>query len=131
MVVQKNFVWSKHTSKVMINPSQNTRFFLLPNKHKRKDKIPFDDILYLEGNINYTLIHLYNGKVKISPRTLLYHIQHSLNDSFIRIHRAFCVNKKHLKDTQEVDIKHVTHLFLKDETQLPVSRRKRNALSEL
>lgn len=115
----------------MITQINNSRFFLLPNKHKRKDKIPFDDILYLQGNINYTLIHLYNGKVKISPRTLLYHIQHSLNDSFIRIHRAYCVNKRHVKDTQEVDIKHITHLFLKDETQLPVSRRKRNNLNEL
>ncbi len=115
----------------MITQTQSSRFFLLPNKHKRKDKIPFDDILYLQGNINYTLIHLYNGKIKLSPRTLLYHIQHSLNDSFIRIHRAYIVNKRYLKDTQELDIKHITHLFLKDETQLPVSRRKRNALNEL
>ncbi|MCU0471326.1 MAG: LytTR family transcriptional regulator DNA-binding domain-containing protein [Arcicella sp.] len=115
----------------MINPAQNTRFFLLPNKHKRKDKIPFDDILYLQGNINYTLIHLHNGKIKLSPRTLLYHIQHSLNDSFIRIHRAYIVNKKHIKDTEISDIKHVRHLFLKDGTQLSVSRRKRNNLNEL
>jgi DNA-binding LytR/AlgR family response regulator len=115
----------------MITQTQPSRFFLLPNKHKRKDKIPFDDILYLEGNINYTLIHLYNGKIRLSPRTLLYHIQHSLNDSFVRIHRAYIVNKRYVKDTQELDIKHITHLFLKNETQLPVSRRKRNVLYEL
>jgi DNA-binding LytR/AlgR family response regulator len=115
----------------MITQTQPSRFFLLPNKHKRKDKIPFDDIIYLEGNINYTLIHLYNGKIRLSPRTLLYHIQHSLNDSFIRIHRAYIVNKKHIKDSEISDIKHVTSLFLKDGTQLSVSRRKRNNLSEL
>ena len=125
------FVLSNLPHKAMITQLNNSRFFLLPNKHKRKDKILFDDILYLQGNVNYTLIHLYNGKVKISPRTLLYHIQHSLNDSFVRIHRAYCVNKRHVKDTQELDIKHITHLFLKDETQLPVSRRKRNSIYEL
>ena len=106
-------------------------YFPLANRNGGMKKIQFSDILYLEGSVNYTLIHLYNGKVKISPRTLLYHIQHSLNDSFVRIHRAFCVNKRYVKDTQELDIKHITHLFLKDETQLPVSRRKRNALYEL
>lgn len=115
----------------MITQTQPSRFFLLPNKHKRKDKIPFDDILYLQGNINYTLIHLYNGKIRLSPRTLLYHIQHSLNDSFIRIHRAYIVNKKHIKDSEISDIKHTTSLFLKDGTQLAVSRRKRNNLNEL
>jgi DNA-binding LytR/AlgR family response regulator len=120
-----------NSKKAMITQLPTSHFFLLPDKHKRKEKIPFDDILYLQGNANYTLIHLNNGKIKLSPRTLLYHIQHSLNDSFIRIHRAFCVNRIHVKDTQEGDIKHVTHLFLKDETQLPVSRRKRNALYEL
>lgn len=110
---------------------QLSRFFQLPNKHKRIDKIPFDDILYLEGNINYTLIHLQNGKVRLSPRTLLYHIQHSLNDSFVRVHRAFCVNKIHVKDLQPIDIKCVTHIFLKNGTQLSVSRRKRKSLCEL
>lgn len=115
----------------MITQTQPSRFFLLPNKHKRKDKIPFDDILYLQGNVNYTLIHLYNGKIKISPRTLLYHIQHSLNDSFVRIHRAYIVNKKHIKDSEIYDMKHATSLFLKDGTQLAVSRRKRNSLNEI
>ena len=118
-------------NKAMITQTQSSKFFLLPNKHKRKDKIPFDDIIYLQGNINYTLIHLYNGKIKLSPRTLLYHIQHSLNDSFIRIHRAYIVNKKYIKDNEISDIKHTTSLFLKDETQLPVSRRKRNVLHQL
>jgi DNA-binding LytR/AlgR family response regulator len=120
----------------MLKPSKPmttlpSRFFLLPNRQRRNDKIPFDDILYLEGNVNYTLIHLQNGKVKLSPRTLLYHIQHSLNDSFVRVHRAFCVNKKHVQETQMIDIKCVTHIFLKNGKQLSVSRRKRKALYEL
>jgi two-component system LytT family response regulator len=129
--LSSKLVAQSSTLKAMMTQLNNSKFFLLPNKHKRKDKIPFDDILYLQGNVNYTLIHLYNGKIKLSPRTLLYHIQHSLNDSFIRIHRGYIVNKKYIKDSEIFDTKSITSIFLKDGTQLAVSRRKRNNLNEL
>jgi DNA-binding LytR/AlgR family response regulator len=102
--------------------------FLLPNKHRKFEKIPYSEILYLEGNINYTLIHLQSGKVKISPRTLLFHINNSLNESFIRIHRAFCVNKNYIQDYNEKE--NANFLLLKSGTQLAVSRRKRSVLLE-
>lgn len=101
---------------------------LLPNKHRKFERIPYSEILYLEGNINYTLIHLQGGKVKISPRTLLFHINNSLNESFIRIHRAFCVNKDYIQDYNEKENANV--LLLKSGIQLAVSRRKRNVLLE-
>lgn len=101
---------------------------LLPNKHRKFEKIPYSEILYLEGNINYTLIHLQSGKVKISPRTLLFHVNNSLNESFIRIHRAFCVNKDYIQDYNEKENANV--LLLKSGIQLAVSRRKRSALLE-
>jgi DNA-binding LytR/AlgR family response regulator len=101
---------------------------LLPNKHRKFEKIPYSEILYLEGNINYTLIHLQSGKVKISPRTLLFHVNNSLNESFIRIHRAFCVNKDYIQDYNEKENANV--LLLKSGIQLAVSRRKRSVLLE-
>lgn len=105
---------------------QNSSYFLLPNKHRKVEKIPYSEILYLEGNINYTLIHLKGGQVKLSPRTLLFHVNNSLNESFIRIHRAFCVNKEHIEYYDEKENAHF--LLLKSGTQLAVSRRKRHAL---
>lgn len=110
------------TSKIM----EKNSYFLLPNKHRRFEKIPYSEIVYLEGNINYTLIHLQSGRVKISPRTLLFHINNSLNESFIRIHRAFCVNKEHIANYDEKVNANI--LFLKTGIQLAVSRRKRHAL---
>ena len=107
---------------------ENESYFLLPNKHRRFEKIPYSDILYLEGNINYTLIHLRNGKVKLSPRTLLFHVNNSLNESFIRIHRAFCVNKQYIENYDEKQNANV--IFLKSGVQLAVSRRKRHLLLE-
>jgi DNA-binding LytR/AlgR family response regulator len=100
--------------------------FYLPNKRRKFEKIDYSDILYLEGSINYTLIHLKNGQVKVSPRTLLYHIQRSLDESFIRVHRAFCINKTYL-ETYDAELT-PDHLHLKGGIRLAVSRRKKKVL---
>ena len=76
--------------------------------------------------INYTLIHLKGGQVKLSPRTLLFHVNNSLNESFVRIHRAFCVNKEYIEDYDEKV--NASVLLLKSGVQLAVSRRKRYVL---
>jgi DNA-binding LytR/AlgR family response regulator len=101
-------------------------FFFLPNKKRKYELIYFKDILYLEGSINYTLFHLKDGRVKVSPRTLLYHIQRSLDESFIRVHRAFCINKTYL-DKYDAELT-PNYLHLKGGIRLAVSRRKRKAL---
>jgi DNA-binding LytR/AlgR family response regulator len=103
-------------------------FFPLPNKNKRIEKIYYSDIMYLEGRINYTLIHLQDGRVKISPRTMLYHINNSLDDSFVRIHRAFCINKIYLKDYMPQI--NPNFLWLVGDVKLSVSRRKQKYVLE-
>jgi DNA-binding LytR/AlgR family response regulator len=105
---------------------QPSTIFYLPNKRKKLEKINYSDIMYLEGSINYTLIHLKDGNVKVSPRTLLYHIQRSLDESFIRVHRAFCINKTYL-ETYDAELT-PNYLHLKGGIRLSVSRRKRKAL---
>ena len=101
--------------------------FRLATLRRKFLKIPYRDILYLEGRINYTLIHLSNGNIKLSPRTLLYHVQNSLDDSFIRIHRAFCVNKLHIESTV-MEEKFKAHVQLDNGKQLAISRRRRKNL---
>lgn len=96
--------------------------FPLPQRNKKTEQIQFSDILYLEGNINYTLIHLQNGKVKVSPRTLLFHINNSLDDNFIRIHRAFCVNRSYIQDYDEES------LALTGGVRLAIARRRKKGL---
>lgn len=100
---------------------------LLPNRNRKTEKIQYSDILYLEGNINYTIIHLQNGKIKISPRTLLFHINNSLDDSFIRIHRAFCVNRSYIQTYDQKESPE--SLLLKGGIRLAVSRRKKKILT--
>ncbi len=108
---------------------ETSTVFYLPNKRKKLEKIEYADILYLEGSINYTLIHLKNGNVKVSPRTLLYHIQRSLDETFIRVHRAFCINKTYL-ETYDAEVS-PNYLHLQGGIRLAVSRRKRKALEGL
>ena len=104
-------------------------FFPLPNKNKKIERINYSDIVYLEGNINYTIIHLQNGVARLSPRTLLFHINNSLNESFIRIHRAFCVNKSFIQSYDSKE--NPKFLLLEGGKQLAVSRRKMKVLQEI
>ena len=104
-------------------------YFSLPHRTGKTQKIQFSEIVYLEGSINYTLIHLTNGSIKISPRTLLFHINNSLNESFIRIHRSFCVNK-HFIQSYEPDV-NPDYLLLEGGFKLTFSRRKKKNLAQI
>ncbi len=108
---------------------QTNTYFQLPQRNRKIERIAYSEIVYLEGDINYTLIHLQNGKVKVSPRTLLFHINNSLDESFVRIHRAFCVNKLYI---QVYDEKQTPEsIMLEGGIELTVSRRKKKALQNL
>ena len=115
------------TFKIMLLQTQEPCFRLATIRRKFL-KIPYQDILYLEGKSNYTIIHLSNGNFKLSPRTLLYHVQNSVDDSFIRIHRAFCVNKLHIESTV-LEERTKTHVQLDNGKKLAISRRRRKNLS--
>lgn len=103
-------------------------YFILPNRHRKSEKIAYSDIIYLEAATNYTLIHLQSGKVKISPKTLLFHVNNSLNESFVRIHRAFCVNRDYIQNYSKNE--NASMLLLRGGIELTVSRRKIKALLE-
>jgi DNA-binding LytR/AlgR family response regulator len=105
---------------------QETPYFMLPNRHRKSEKIPYSEILYLEASVNYTLIHLQGGKVKVSPKTLLFHVNNSLNESFIRIHRTFCVNRNYIQNYDEKNEANILQLM--GGIELAVSRRKKRFL---
>jgi DNA-binding LytR/AlgR family response regulator len=107
---------------------QETQYFMLPNKNRKSEKIPYSDIIYLEASVNYTLIHLQNGVVKVSPKTLLFHVNNSLNESFVRIHRTFCVNKNYIQNYDEKNEANI--LQLSSGIKLAVSRRKKRFLQK-
>jgi DNA-binding LytR/AlgR family response regulator len=107
----------------------NTNCLILPNKSRKAEKIPLEEILYLEANLNYTIIHLKDGKVKLSAHTLLHHVNNYLDESFIRIHRAFCVNKNHIESFDKPQLP--KYLLLNGGTKLTISRRQRKKIIRL
>ncbi len=75
----------------------NYNYLQLPQKGSSALSINFSDIIYLEGDSNYTVFHMVGGSKITSSRTMLFHIQNYLNEGFLRIHKAYCVNRDFIK----------------------------------
>jgi DNA-binding LytR/AlgR family response regulator len=97
--------------------------FLIVNQ-KQKIKIPSQSIVMLEGHINYTLIHLQNGKQKLYARTLRHFEGLLSNEHFLRVHRGFLVNPSFILNYDKESCK----LRLENNLEVSISRRKRGCL---
>ena len=82
-------------------------------------KVDFSQVVYLQSDINYTELFFVNGKREIFAYTLKL-FEAKLNESFIRIHRSYLVNK------QFVEVINRQGLRLVSGDYLPVSRRRKD-----
>lgn len=86
-------------------------------------QIPHDDILYLEAEGNYTFLHSNSGKKRL-VRSVITEIHEKLpSDVFLRVHRSFVVNKKHITEYKSSTV------HIKD-IKLPVGRTYKEFLDE-
>lgn len=67
--------------------------FLYVNVNKKRVKINFSDITYIEGMKEYIKIHLNNDKW-IVTKMQMNQVENILSDEFVRIHRSYIVAKK-------------------------------------
>lgn len=75
--------------------AQDHAEFLFVKTDSRFVKIPFDDILYVEGMRDYLCIHCKDKKTLVSQT--FSQLQNNLPQaSFIRIHKSYLVNLKHI-----------------------------------
>lgn len=82
-------------------------------------KLRLADIVLVEGERNYSIIHQVNGKKKVSSKTLG-HFEEILKDKgFFRCHRSFVVNRHHIKDIKKEGF------LLNGDSIVPISRRRR------
>ena len=88
----------------------------------RNLKLFRNDVLYCEGNVNYTHVHLISGKPKMLARTLLTVENRISSDSFVRISRKHLVNRKFITEIG------VDYVVLRNDLILPISRRRRGSL---
>lgn len=104
------------------------RYTLLNNKtHKvytieaggRKISVDYDDIFFFEtsGNIHKVILHAKGRQIEFSGT--IKELANTLDDSFVRCHRSFLVNKNNIK---EMDAKNRTIYFEGGETCLMSTR---------
>ena len=90
--------------------------------------IETEDIIYVEASSAYSVFHLKGNKRIVISKTLS-HVEEMLqNDNFIRIHKSYVINLKHMDKYIKGDGGEV---ILNNETTLPVSRAKKEDLLNL
>ncbi len=93
---------------------------------RKRKYVPLQEIIMLEGSVNYTILHLLSGRQMLIPRTLkLFEIILG-NHDFLRTHRAFMINCGHL---QSVDSEGVS-MILTNNLHASISRRRKDDVNK-
>lgn len=84
------------------------RSFLELTSNRKKIKIPYDTILYIESLADYIKIHTTDKEV--TSKEKISSINDKLPETFVRIHRSFIINKQKLTSFSynEVNIDQIT-----------------------
>lgn len=108
----------------VLNPVDNSTMDSIFIKiQDRFRKILFNDILYIEASGSYCNFYLQTGDKIIVTYSLADTIQHLSEVLFIRVHRSFVINKKHVTG-------YVGNIFYMGEHIIPIGRQyKKEALS--
>jgi len=99
----------------------------IPDKEGQKFIRP-EEILYVEAESNYSIIHLKDGKQIVVTSTLKSLEQKLDKNTFARVHNSFLVN---LAEVEQHVRKDGGHLLLSNNAQIPISRSKKSELKEL
>ena len=76
---------------------------LLIINHRTSKKILISDVILLEGNINYTIFHLENGRTKVVAHSIKFFEPFLETHGFLRVHRSFLINPIHVMGYQKAD----------------------------
>lgn len=82
------------------------------------------EIIRLEGEGNYTRFFLADGRKHMSSKTMKEYEEILLQHFFLRIHKSHLVNKNHIDHYHNDGT-----VILKDKTQLPVSRQRKQEVA--
>ncbi|HEY0109995.1 MAG TPA: LytTR family DNA-binding domain-containing protein [Fibrella sp.] len=85
--------------------------------------INMDEVMYLEGFCNYTLIHTSDGKYYVRSLTIKRYDDNMLTKDFFRIHKGYIVNRKYIASVVTKRSKEGA-VILKNGKELPLSRRR-------
>ena len=97
----------KNDFKLALSTTQGTLFLTL------------DEISFCEAQINYTLFHLQKARKIISSKTLKEYDELLADHNFIRVHKSYLVNRKHVRSITKEH-----KLLLNDGHVVEISKRK-------
>jgi len=89
--------------------------------------VDLEDVLYLEGDDNYTSFYLNKHKKVVVTKTLKEYESVLSDAGFFRIHKSSIINLHHLKKVSKED---GINAIMSDEHVLPVSRRRASELMD-
>ena len=87
---------------------------------RSKQRVNLDQILYLEGDVNYTSFHFQSRRRTVIAHSLKHFEADLLPRGFLRIHRSYIVNSRFVKSANLLE----STLTLEDGTVLRVARRR-------
>ncbi len=82
--------------------------------NRQTAKVRFDDLLYIESLGDYIEIHLLDG-TEVTSKEKISHMERTLPDGFLRIHRSFIVNRAKISSFSR-------EYVMMGEKELPISR---------
>ena len=91
---------------------------LLLNTQQETLKIPLKQIVKIEGDRNYSYIHLTNNNKELSSKTLGFFEEVLSDKGFLRCHRSYLVNRNNINTIDRSDF------LMKNLSRVPISRRK-------
>ena len=95
------------------------------NVQQGQTHIPLVEVLYVEGERNYSFIHTVDQKKTLVSKTLSA-VEELVEDAgFFRCHKSYLVNRRHL-----VGKMHRSSVELTSGTKIPISRRKAKMFKE-
>lgn len=87
--------------------------------------VPIEEIIRCESSANYTIFYLVDGRQLLVTRTLKEFDQMLSERKFLRTHQSHLVNSSFIREFNKGD---GGYLIMKDESEVPVSSRKRAGL---
>lgn len=100
---------------------------LLILNHKTSKKVFVDTVVLLEGDINYTIVHMVDGKQKLVAHSLKFFEAFLETHGFLRTHRSYMINPIHVKNWKQEEYK----VIMNTGQEAMISRRKINVFKNL
>ena len=95
---------------------------LILSKHRPQEQLPYENIIWIEDQQNYCVLHLLKGKPIVMTKTLKNLEEVLANTTFVRIHKQHFINRTFIASFSDKLV------LLNDGTSLCLARRRKKMI---